>query len=699
MLCGEEEGAYLLTPPQEVEFGQHAVTNQHPQPGHVTAVKRESGGEREGDRGRAAHPGGASVCEWTIHCTQVKARPQKNCQILHADKLVGHTRTKGLKRVDKSQKGDSMSSLSDQHSSNPFSEYSELCKGPGMSSAGPPQSWDWQSMGTPRGLVVAGGSLTDEDKLCFFEQPRGGGADVDLKVPVRTSGMSTSPSLGNASLGSAGESPDSLSSSPSPSPAQLSSQGGSSPSTMPRDQTRLMEESPTEGISPSESWDNSDFPQSSPKVAMPQVASSKYCVIGQEMESSGDVLVGAESPLPGRMVEGSTGDNSEEEEEMEEEEEEEEEDLEPCLMGRAQMQRKAMRRAMSECTHLSVPTSLDLSDKYPSGDGLDQLLSPMGVPRRSPHSMKRSLTVAEDQPPTPPPTMSAAGATHIDLRQSQEQRFRLSPLPPMKDTMSPVELMSDGLRLEKETGADATKPKPTTTRTTPTSSAPAARPRPTAAKPSTPSSSVGEKKPAAPRTTRPTSTSSSTTGTTATATTRSTTTRTSTTRTTTTRTTTAPDIRNVRSKIGSTDNMKHQPGGGKVEIVSKKLDFSHVTSRLGSKDNLKHVPGGGKVQITNKKVDLSKVTSKCGSKDNIKHKPGGGDVKIESHKVNFKDKVQSKVGSLDNVSHSPGGGNVKIEFFKLNFRGKARSRTDHGADIITRPAPSPGQPLPRQPQQ
>ncbi|XP_035268448.1 microtubule-associated protein 4 isoform X6 [Anguilla anguilla] len=147
----------------------------------------------------------------------------------------------------------------------------------------------------------------------------------------------------------------------------------------------------------------------------------------------------------------------------------------------------------------------------------------------------------------------------------------------------------------------------------------------------------------------------------------------------------APDIRNVRSKIGSTDNMKHQPGGGKVsaaqsrtdtlaqgsltketsqskvQIVNKKLDFSHVTSRLGSKDNIKHVPGGGNVQILNKKVDLSKVTSKCGSKANIKHKPGGGDVKIESHKVNFKDKAQSKVGSMDNVSHEPGGGNVKAE--------------------------------------
>ncbi|KAL4657126.1 microtubule-associated protein 4-like [Arapaima gigas] len=169
-----------------------------------------------------------------------------------------------------------------------------------------------------------------------------------------------------------------------------------------------------------------------------------------------------------------------------------------------------------------------------------------------------------------------------------------------------------------------------------------------------------------------------------------------------------PDIKNIRSKIGSTDNMKHQPGGGKVstsqgrsdslakgslcketsqgkvQIVSKKLDFSHVTSRCGSKDNIKHVPGGGNIQILNKKVDLSKVTSKCGSKANIKHKPGGGDVKIESHKINIK--AQSKIGSLDNMNHNPGGGNVKIESHKLSFRENARARTDHGADIITWPA-------------
>ncbi|XP_039999642.1 microtubule-associated protein 4-like [Xiphias gladius] len=154
-----------------------------------------------------------------------------------------------------------------------------------------------------------------------------------------------------------------------------------------------------------------------------------------------------------------------------------------------------------------------------------------------------------------------------------------------------------------------------------------------------------------------------------------------------------PDLKNVRSKIGSIDNIKYQPGGGKVsstpnnktsdpcapaakarvQIVHKKLDFSHVTSRCGSKDNIKHVPGGGNVQILSKKVDVSKVTSKCGSKDNIKHKPGGGDVKIESHKLNIK--AKSKIGSLDNV----GPGNAQTNGHKEEKAEEKTSSPPSGA--------------------
>nr|XP_056717533.1 microtubule-associated protein 2 [Euleptes europaea] len=117
-----------------------------------------------------------------------------------------------------------------------------------------------------------------------------------------------------------------------------------------------------------------------------------------------------------------------------------------------------------------------------------------------------------------------------------------------------------------------------------------------------------------------------------------------------------PDLKNVRSKIGSTENIRYQPKGGQVQIVTKKIDLSHVTS-------------------------------KCGSLKNIRHRPGGGRVKIESVKLDFKEKAHAKVGSLDNAHHMPGGGNIKIDSQKLNFREHAKARVDHGAEIIMQ---SPG---------
>eukprot|EP00066_Takifugu_rubripes_P028682 XP_011617948.1 PREDICTED: microtubule-associated protein 2 isoform X2 [Takifugu rubripes] len=151
-----------------------------------------------------------------------------------------------------------------------------------------------------------------------------------------------------------------------------------------------------------------------------------------------------------------------------------------------------------------------------------------------------------------------------------------------------------------------------------------------------------------------------------------------------------PDLKNVKSKIGSTSNLKHQPKGGQVMIPSVKLDFSHIQAKCGSLDKLQHTPGGGNVQIQTKKVDISHVTSKCGSMSNIHHRPGGGNVRIENAKVDFKDKAHAKVGSLSNVSHTPGGGNVMIENHKLMFREVAKARVDHGAEIVVTHSPGVG---------
>nr|XP_040033088.1 microtubule-associated protein tau-like isoform X10 [Gasterosteus aculeatus aculeatus] len=141
------------------------------------------------------------------------------------------------------------------------------------------------------------------------------------------------------------------------------------------------------------------------------------------------------------------------------------------------------------------------------------------------------------------------------------------------------------------------------------------------------------------------------------------------------------DVGNVQARCGSKDNIKHTPGGGKVQIVEKKLDLSNVQSRCGSKDNMRHVPGGGNVQIMHKKIDLTNVQSKCGSKANIRHKPGGGNIEIKNEKIEFKG--QSKIGSLDNIGHVPGGGQRRIESHKLSFRESAKARTDHGAEIVS----------------
>uniref|UniRef100_A0A3Q3BP73 Microtubule-associated protein n=1 Tax=Haplochromis burtoni TaxID=8153 RepID=A0A3Q3BP73_HAPBU len=148
-----------------------------------------------------------------------------------------------------------------------------------------------------------------------------------------------------------------------------------------------------------------------------------------------------------------------------------------------------------------------------------------------------------------------------------------------------------------------------------------------------------------------------------------------------------PDLKNVKSKIGSTSNIKHQPKGGQVHILHEKLDFSHIQPKCGSKDNLKHSPKGGNIQIQTKKIDLSHVTAKCGSFSNIHHRPGGGHVRIDNVKLDFKEKAHAKVNSLENASHTPGGGNIMIESHKLNFRDSAKARVDHGAEIIVTHSP------------
>ncbi|KAL8164672.1 UNVERIFIED_CONTAM: hypothetical protein K2H54_001621 [Gekko kuhli] len=79
------------------------------------------------------------------------------------------------------------------------------------------------------------------------------------------------------------------------------------------------------------------------------------------------------------------------------------------FLNRGAHQRKAMRRAMSECSHLSVPQALNLADKYPEPVAREELVTGTALPcggfspsaspmtRKPSAPMKRSATVSEEQ--------------------------------------------------------------------------------------------------------------------------------------------------------------------------------------------------------------------------------------------------------------------------------------------------------------
>uniref|UniRef100_A0A8C7WME3 Microtubule-associated protein n=1 Tax=Oryzias sinensis TaxID=183150 RepID=A0A8C7WME3_9TELE len=266
------------------------------------------------------------------------------------------------------------------------------------------------------------------------------------------------------------------------------------------------------------------------------------------------------------------------------------------------------------------PTAATISRPSSSTTSRDLKPKPSHAPteKRPPLAKPSTATSSKNAPSAATKNgITAASKTTTTVRTAMSTRTTTTPTNAKKPLGSKTAECKPGEEKKpgslKTSAADSAKPK-TTTPSTASTSAAAARTRPTTAKPST-MGAVQDKKPPVPRPPRaPASTATATASKPAAR----------------PGSATAPDIRNVRSKIGSTDNMKHQPGGGKVQIL-------------------------------NKKVDVSKVTSKCGSKENIKHKPGGGAVKTELRKVNIREKAQSKVGSMDNVSHSPAGHDIKAE--------------------------------------
>ncbi|GAB6022670.1 Methionine aminopeptidase 2 [Chamberlinius hualienensis] len=122
----------------------------------------------------------------------------------------------------------------------------------------------------------------------------------------------------------------------------------------------------------------------------------------------------------------------------------------------------------------------------------------------------------------------------------------------------------------------------------------------------------------------------------------------------------SPNLKVVKSKIGSLENARHKAGGGNVKLETKKIDLSSVKSKVGSTDNIQHKPSGGEKKILSRKLEW-KGQPKIGSLDNATHKPGGGTKKIETQKLGFKDAAKPKIGSRDNIQHKPGGGALQVK--------------------------------------
>lgn len=58
----------------------------------------------------------------------------------------------------------------------------------------------------------------------------------------------------------------------------------------------------------------------------------------------------------------------------------------------------------------------------------------------------------------------------------------------------------------------------------------------------------------------------------------------------------SPNLKAVKSKIGSLDNATYKPGGGKVKIENRKLEFGNITPKIAAK-NEAYTPSGGAKKV------------------------------------------------------------------------------------------------------
>lgn len=134
-------------------------------------------------------------------------------------------------------------------------------------------------------------------------------------------------------------------------------------------------------------------------------------------------------------------------------------------------------------------------------------------------------------------------------------------------------------------------------------------------------------------------------------------------------------------KPATATNTKSSTASKPTETRPASSAASDVSNGDGEKVVKKLPPIKAPVGLA-KGPDLKNCKSKVGSLNNIKHKPSGGKIKVETQKLKWN--AKSKVGSLENKLHQPGGGNVKIFNESYVEKGKTTTTTtsnDTSADL------------------
>lgn len=72
----------------------------------------------------------------------------------------------------------------------------------------------------------------------------------------------------------------------------------------------------------------------------------------------------------------------------------------------------------------------------------------------------------------------------------------------------------------------------------------------------------------------------------------------------------SPNLKVVRSKIGSLQNTSYKPGGGQVKIENRKLEWKAGTRVIAKNDT--YVPGGGDKKVICDDLIIIQITASAG---------------------------------------------------------------------------------------